>query len=128
MAKSPHRTLDLPATVTRLGYVDSIEEIYDGRTILITPTFLAGGVKTKVLEGFAHGAPVVGNKLTFEAMPMIGYPLQIDDEAELVAFVGALDSHRARADAGVAFALDYIANNHSAERFAKQWLAALGVG
>lgn len=76
------RSIDLPAGVTIAGYVDSIDDIYDGRSILLSPTFLRGGIKTKVLEGFAYGAPVIGNAATFEAMDIGDYPLKIEGEDE----------------------------------------------
>lgn len=122
-----HRGLTLPSAVTVHGYVDSIDEIYDGHTLLLTPTFLAGGIKTKVLEGFAYRAPVIGNALTFESMSFTGYPLQIDDEAELVAFLKAPEEQRGRVDAALAFALDYIRTHHAEEGFATQWLKAAGI-
>lgn len=51
------------------GFVQSLAEVYDGRSVLLCPTFMAGGVKTKVLEAFVHGAPVVGTDLTYEGIP-----------------------------------------------------------
>jgi len=54
---------------------------------------IGGGVKTKVLEAFAFGAPVIGNALTFESMP-----LNIADKAELVALLKSPDQHQALFD------------------------------
>lgn len=122
-----NRALSLPPAVTVHGYVDSIDEIYDGHTLLLTPTFLAGGIKTKVLEGFAYRAPVIGNALTFESMALSKYPLQIDDEAELVAFLREPNAQRERIDAALSSASDYIREHHATESFARTWLDVVGI-
>lgn len=58
----------LPPRMKMRGFVSSLAEVYDGRSVLLCPTFMGGGVKTKVLEAFMHGAPVVGNDLTYEGI------------------------------------------------------------
>ncbi len=63
-----NRSYDLPSNVRLGGFVDSFDDVYDGRTVLLAPTRMAGGVKTKFLEAFAHGAPVIGTDLTYEGV------------------------------------------------------------
>jgi glycosyltransferase involved in cell wall biosynthesis len=115
------RALVLPPGVEAAGYAGQIAEIYDGRSVLLTPSRIGGGIKTKVLEAFAYGAPVIGNSLTFEALPIGNYPLLVDQEAELVAFLRDPMRRRALFDEAVAHGLSYIAQNHSAEVFASRW-------
>jgi len=115
------RALALPRGVEAPGYASRIADIYDGRSVLLTPSRIGGGIKTKVLEAFAYGAPVIGNRLTFEALPVGNYPLLVEREAELVALL--LDPMRRRAlfDRAVAQGRSYIAQNHSADAFARRW-------
>jgi glycosyltransferase involved in cell wall biosynthesis len=115
------RELSLPPTVLAAGYVERIEDIYDGRSVLVTPSLLGGGIKTKVLEAFAYGAPVIGNTLTFESIPIGDYPLRIDDEAGLVALLRNPKAHKAPFDKAVAHGMDYIARSHDLETFTNRW-------
>lgn len=61
--------------VTYAGFVEGLEKVYTPGTVLLAPSFVRGGVKTKVAEAFAHGCPVVGNASTFEGICLPpGYP------------------------------------------------------
>jgi hypothetical protein len=42
---------------------------------LLLPVVLAGGIKTKVIEAWAFGCPVLGNRLAFEGLDVADYPL-----------------------------------------------------
>lgn len=70
---------EIPKNVIIHGFVDSMSDVYDGRSILLSPTFLAGGVKTKMLEAFCYGAPVIGTELTYEGIDHSEAFLKIDD-------------------------------------------------
>ena len=110
------------------GYAEQIADIYDGRSVLLSPSKLGGGVKTKVLEAFAYGAPVIGNRLTFEALPIGNYPLLVEEEAELVALLLDPPSRGALFARAVAHGLGYIAQNHAADAFASRWRTLLAPG
>jgi len=122
-----NRKIESSTKIQWLGYVDSIDEVYDGRTILLTPSFIPGGIKTKVLEAFSYGAPVIGSSLTFEAMPIQGYPLQIDDEGELVALLRDPEQQRNRLDMAAAYSRDYLFRHHDSAVFTRQWLKVMGL-
>ncbi|MGY1846848.1 MULTISPECIES: glycosyltransferase [unclassified Blastococcus] len=81
--------LDVPGIVLH-GYVDDLHAAL-GRRALVAPLVAGGGVKLKVLDGMAHGLPVVGTAGAFEGL---GLPadvrLQADDPAELAALVREL--------------------------------------
>jgi hypothetical protein len=111
----------LPENVASAGYVEDIADIYDGRSVLITPSFIGGGVKTKVLEAFAHGAAVIGNPLTFEAMEIGDYPLNIADEDRLVDLVSHPERHADLFAAAAAAGADYIREHHDPQAFAARW-------
>jgi hypothetical protein len=54
--------------VTFVGFVPDIGSVYDDDRIALCPSFIEGGIKTKVLEALGHGVIPVGNALTFEGM------------------------------------------------------------
>jgi len=61
------------------GFVDEIREVYMGGSILLLPVLLAGGIKTKAIEAWAHGRPVLGNAAAFEGLDVEGYPLVLPE-------------------------------------------------
>ncbi len=115
------RALDLPPAVSMAGYVDQIADVYDGHSVLLTPSMIGGGLKTKVLEAFAYGAPVIGNPLTFESMPIEDYPLNFSDEAALVELLRQPQTHQALFDTAAAAGAAYLAAHHSPEVFTARW-------
>jgi hypothetical protein len=121
------RSVPLPPHVTTPGYVNSLDEIYDGHGVMLTPSFLRGGIKTKVLEAFSFGTPVIGNNQTFESMDVGDYPLRINDEDELVAILRDPESHRdlllTAAEKGGA----YVRRQHAPEVFARRWRRLMGL-
>jgi hypothetical protein len=72
---------------------------------------IARGIKTKMLEAFAHGKAVISNVATFEAMPLVSHPLQIEVETGLLAIRRYPEAHRASLEeaacAGVRYRADY---------------------
>lgn len=120
------RSRALPAGVTMPGYAETIAEVYDGRSILLSPSSLAGGLKTKVLEAFAYGAPVVGNAITFEGMDIGDYPLLFDDRAALLALLHDPAACRARLEAGARYGAAMLRERHDPDRFARRWSALVG--
>lgn len=121
------RNLSLPPGVRALGYIADIADAYDGHSVLLTPSFLRGGVKTKVLEAFAHGTAVIGNSVTFEAMPINGYPLVVDDEEALLALIRNPEQHRALFEDSARFGLEYVRHVHAPGDFAQKWRKVLGL-
>lgn len=115
------RALNLPPPVSVAGYVDQISDVYDGRSVLLTPSMIGGGVKTKVLEAFAYGAPVIGNPLTFESMPIGDYPLNLSDERTLIELLTHPEQHLSLFEQAAAAGGAYLSAFHSAEVFAAHW-------
>ena len=109
-----------PPNVFFHGYVETLAEVYDGRSILLTPSFVGGGVKTKVLEAFAWGTPVIGNDNTFEGMHLPAYPLRQPAGrlagAEFLSrqLIGKLND-------AVRIGSDYVRRHHDPDRFASTW-------
>jgi glycosyltransferase involved in cell wall biosynthesis len=57
------------------GFVEQAWEIYHPGSIALAPTLVGGGIKTKVLEAWGYGCPVLGTPMAFEDLPIDGYPL-----------------------------------------------------
>ena len=119
--------MPLPPGVTTPGYVNGLDEIYDGHGVMLTPSFLRGGIKTKVLEAFSFGAPVIGNNQTFESMPIGDYPLRINEEAELVAILRDPEGHRALLQAAADQGRAYVRDHHAPAVFANRWRRLMGL-
>ena len=115
----------LPPAVTSTGYVDSIADVYDGHSVLLTPALIGGGVKTKVLEAFAYGAAVVGNALTFEAMALDDYPLNIADENRLIDLITHPERSGDLFHEAAAYGAAYLKRRHDPAVFAERWRAAM---
>ncbi|WP_439817283.1 glycosyltransferase [Zavarzinia sp. CC-PAN008] len=125
------RERPLPPGVFAHGYVDSLAQVYDARSILLSPSYIGGGVKTKVLEAFAWGIPVVGNRLTFEAMALdsaelADYPLLLD-EAAMLELIRAPEAQLDRLDEAARRGAAYVAEHHDPRRFRRRWGALLGL-
>jgi glycosyltransferase involved in cell wall biosynthesis len=69
------------------GFVADLAEIYRNDVVALSPSFVEGGIKTKVLEALGYGTLAVGNALTFEGMGCDPGPLAMS-AGELAAFVG----------------------------------------
>jgi glycosyltransferase involved in cell wall biosynthesis len=111
--------------VTWAGYVRDIAEAYTPGSILVSPCFLRGGIKTKILEGFAHGTPVVGNTASFEGMDFDGYPLRFDSDAALLGFLADPSRHLGAMVEAVRRGAAHLEHEHRAERFRQRWAAAI---
>lgn len=119
------RQRDTVANIRYHGYVDEIAQVYSPGSILVCPAFLRGGIKTKVLEGFAHGVSVIGNSLTFEGIRITDYPLCFDDEEMLVAVLQEPSQWLAAFARSRMLARDCLVQNHTAERFDASWRTAV---
>lgn len=76
--------------VSFTGWLEDTSVLYEPGSIMITPSFIRGGIKTKVLQAFAHGCPAVGNDATFEGLPLEGYPFRFNTDDQLRAFLADL--------------------------------------
>jgi glycosyltransferase involved in cell wall biosynthesis len=122
------RDTPLPEAVSAPGYVERIEDVYDGRSVLLTPSWMGGGLKTKVLEAFAYGAAVIGNDTTFEAIRLPNYPLTINDEAQLVTIAKDPTAWTATFAEAARIGMNYIATDHDPDTFRARWRAVMAPG
>lgn len=110
---------DPPPNVHFHGYVSDLAQVYDAHSILLSPSLLRGGVKTKVLEAFAWGTPVIGNAITFEGLALTHYPLSgaLEEMINDVENTGALDRLHAAARIGN----EYVRRYHDPRLFSAAW-------
>ncbi len=94
------RRLEVPGIVLH-GYVEDLTEALS-RRVLVAPLVAGGGIKLKVLDGMAHGLPVVGTPAAFAGLPL-PEPLHLvaEDGAELARLIRGTAADPARcADLG----------------------------
>jgi glycosyltransferase involved in cell wall biosynthesis len=78
---------NLPASIEFPGFADSLADVYTDHSLLLSPSFVKGGVKTKILEAMEFGILPIGNAISFEGIAdAAAYPL-IGDEEQLIAFL-----------------------------------------
>lgn len=53
-----------------LGFVENIQDVFITSLALLAPIFSGGGIKTKVVEAFSYGLPVIGSTKAFEGLSM----------------------------------------------------------
>jgi hypothetical protein len=81
----------------------------------------AGDIKSKVLEAFARGNAVIGNAATFEAIPLVNYPLQIENEAGLLTVGRDPEAHRAWLEEAACVGARYSADYYDPAVFFASW-------
>ena len=59
------------------GFVPQLSDVYSRNSILFAPSFLGGGVKTKIAEALSYGVIPLGNELSFEGMGLSENPLAL---------------------------------------------------
>lgn len=118
-----------PAGVICHGFVaDLAAEAYDGRSVLLNPSALAGGVKTKMLEALAHGCPAVGNQAALEGVDWTDYPLLIgEDDAVWSEFIADPERRMADLRRGLAIGQEHLRREHDPLMFERSWRGLLGL-
>ena len=106
--------------VTFAGFAPTLEDVYTPNSIALCPTFLRGGIKSKVLEAISFGCVPVGNDAAYEGLNFTDEALAMN-ELRLEQFLA--DPHAELEDVLVAatrFA-EYCERNFSLPVFTKRW-------
>jgi len=104
--------------IVPLGYVPSLDNVFDRVALTIAPLRYGAGLKGKVLESLAAGIPCVMTTVAAEGLdlPKALQPLVVDEPQEIAARVAKLCRDKAEyrriVDAGKA----YVSANYSAQR------------
>lgn len=90
---APINDSDRNASVSVMGYVDRLDEIYEWAHIVVSPIFHGGGMKTKTAEAMMYGCPIIGTDEAFE-----GYDVEYDKIGAICNapedFINAIDRMR----------------------------------
>jgi hypothetical protein len=62
------RDYDAVPNVRFAGFAPTPADVYTDASIALCPAFLAGGIKSKVMESIAHGCIPVGNAMAFDGL------------------------------------------------------------
>jgi glycosyltransferase involved in cell wall biosynthesis len=114
------------ANVVFHGAVDSLEEVYSPGSVALCPSFVNGGVKTKVGESIGHGIIPFGNSATFEGYPP-GSALLALTAQEFAELVRSPEDVIARADPALENFRLTCREHFSRTRVAGLWLVAFGI-
>jgi glycosyltransferase involved in cell wall biosynthesis len=108
------------------GYVERLEDVYIEGAVLFAPGGLRGGIKTKVVEAFAHGCAVIGNEITFEGLQLPDYPLLVTSEMDLIRIVNSPSSYLSEMKVSAAIGQECVKRFFSQEHFGENWDGVLG--
>ncbi|EJG0540616.1 glycosyltransferase family 4 protein, partial [Vibrio parahaemolyticus] len=89
-------SVDLPVGVVYMGFVDDLSEFYGNIDLLINPIRFGSGLKTKNIESFSYGVPVLTTRCGAEGMEsMLGRGLDIFcDEYEFSSKIEKISSSK----------------------------------
>lgn len=108
------KKLEAAPYVSHLGWVDDLSDVYAAADIVLCPFVVGTGVKLKVLEGMAHGKPVVTNSIGLEGISaQAGSQIVIAEGKEGVAgAIADLAENRGLRNRIGAAAAAFIAEHH----------------
>jgi glycosyltransferase involved in cell wall biosynthesis len=111
--------------VTFTGWLERTSDLYTPGSVMITPSFIRGGIKTKVLDAFAHGCAAIGNEATFEGLPQLdAYPFRFDD-AGLRGFLADLPRQAGPLHEAARMGQKALREHFSREGFVRAWEGVL---
>lgn len=111
---------NLPKSIKFAGFASSLNDVYTANSVMLAPSFVKGGVKTKVLEAMEHGTLVVGNDITFEGIVDPDIHLKIPNKHELFEILQNPNAH-----IGIVFDNGQAIANSVATRFAPVIIAKM---
>jgi glycosyltransferase involved in cell wall biosynthesis len=106
--------------VTFAGFAPTLADVYTPNSIALCPTFLRGGIKSKVLEAISFGCVPVGNEAAYEGLNFTDKALAMTDlrlERFLADPHGDLDEVLTAASRFAA----YCERNFSLPVFTRRW-------
>ena len=100
------------------GFVEDLAEVYQPGSIALAPAMDRGGIKTKVLEAWAWGCPVLCNQAALEGLAIADYPFALPQSRWPEILTAPQDRDWASA-ARIGYA--FVRDTCSAERFERAW-------
>lgn len=115
------------ARVKPLGFVPSLAEVLSSSLAMVSPSYVGGGIRKKILEAMAHGVPVIASELDVDSCGYFADSkniLAFDDNEGFVHAVTALKIPTKRAGI-VEQAFDLIRDHANWDRFANVFVGEL---
>ena len=108
-----HRRHDLPTHVSMPGYADDLDDIYDGRSVLISPSFVAAASRPRFSRHShtARRSSATQSRSRRSRYPG-DYPLLIEDEGQLLARLRQPDRFRHEFSRAIGIGLDVVREHH----------------
>lgn len=110
--------------VSMEGFVERYEDIYTSGSIVISPSFLGGGIKTKILEALSWGMIALGTEISFEGMGLEENRLSMT-ETELARIPFELDDRLDDLTRAAEKAQAQLNALYGEEAQKKKWVAAM---
>jgi hypothetical protein len=114
------RNYDPLPNVRFAGFARTPADVYTEDSVALCPAFLAGGIKSKVMESIAHGCIPIGNTLAFDGLGFDDPTLAMN-EAALEQFVVNPWPHMDDVLAAAARFAAWCESEHSVELFTACW-------
>lgn len=109
----------VPGVVFR-GFIDDLADAYLPGSVLLAPSFVSGGVKTKVLEAISYGVVPIGNHTTFEGIDADCSRITLSEQ-QFDSLVCAPEQWMDVVNSfGMAVVSD-VANNHDSQVLGARW-------
>lgn len=106
------------------GFVNELWEVYSEDSIAVLPALRAGGIKTKMIEAWAYGRPVLANPTAFEGLDVSGYPL-IVPEAKWGEYIGSPESCEKLWWRAAEIGNEFVRKELSEQRYLDAWREAM---
>ncbi len=106
------------------GFAPELTTVYSEGSISLLPALLAGGIKTKVIEAWTYGRPVLGNAAAFEGIQIPGYPLELP-ECHWNQFILSPERHISALKEASSLGLNYVATTLSPQQHRLLWELAI---
>lgn len=102
------------------GFIADLAAAYEPGSVLLAPSFLGGGVKTKVLEAMSYGVVPIGTHVTFEGIEAQTQGL-VFEAGEWAALVSNPEQWRQRLEFEGRRAIGQAARAHSLPVLSARW-------
>lgn len=106
--------------ISFLGYIDNLESVFDEYSVMFIPMDDNGGIKTKVLDAFSLGIPVITNINGVDGLNVVNRKQLIIANSSVEVFQG-IDYIKKHRDFLVNNAQDYLVNNFSFKVVSSKW-------
>ena len=118
------RSYELVKNVFWEGFVNDVRDVYTSNSILLSPCFLAGGVKTKMCEALSYGVIPLGNRISFEGIDAENNGLAMSEEG-LISTIRSIEQNLSGLTINARQLQAYLIERHGVESYEAKWRGLL---